>query len=88
MNGSYAVNNETLTKVIIEIVFKEIDWIEFNWIWLRGRNCVSNNVTYCVNVSYEGVFLRRVFGITTPNPQPGGQRHVDDPQLLIQYIGI
>ena len=58
-----AVNNETLAKVIIEMVFKEIDcdkfyWIELSWIWLRGRNCVSNNVTYCVNVSYEGLVLR------------------------------
>jgi len=73
MNGSDAVNNEKLTKVIIEIVFKEIDcdkfyWIELNWTWLRGRKCVSNNVTHCVNVSYERVFLRRVFVITTPNP--------------------
>jgi hypothetical protein len=55
---------------------------------LRGRNCVSNNVTYCVNVSYECLDLRWVFGITTPNPQPGGQLRVGCPRLLIQYIGI
>jgi len=52
MNGSYPGNNWTMINGIIEMVFKETEcdsvyWIQLHWIWLTGRNCVSNDVTYC-----------------------------------------
>jgi len=41
---------------IIEIVFKEtgcdgVYFTELHWSWLTGRISVSNNKTYCMNVS-------------------------------------
>ena len=61
MNGNDAINNVTLKKGYYCYVFKETDCdivycVELPWVWLKGRNSVSNNVTRCMNVSQETMF--------------------------------
>ena len=52
--------------------------------WVKGRNCVNNNVTYCMNASSGGTFLRPGIFVTSLCTQPGGLPHIGCPRQIFQ----